>query len=274
MGLGMWYMQYMSEKRFFDSKNSKVLDIGSQNLLSAEAEDIVAFAKKHGYIGSLEYLSEEAKRISYFSIPRPGERTSYVSELFDLTDIEYHSFDICPALKTEIFELNFQSLPDKFKNYFDVVLNFGTTEHILNQYNAFKIMHEATKIGGRIFHQVPTMGWFNHGYVCYHSLFFQDIGQCNKYEVTDIWLNQAGVMSMEVLNLDVRPGDDPLLLTNEKNSMLNISNNIFPNYNINVLFTKNVDAEFKIPLELQTSHSAPDPKFKPEEGIALDSEHK
>ena len=64
---------------------------------------------------------------AHFS-PRPEENTTLFSEIADLAQIDYHAFDICPAPKTDIFDLNFDSLSQKHREHYDVVLNFGTTE--------------------------------------------------------------------------------------------------------------------------------------------------
>src|SRR5262245_41335888 len=100
MGMGMPYLEYLSERGHI-SRGSRLLDIGSQNLYLASVEAIRAFVEKHGTIYDQEAFLEAAGRVSYFSTSRPGERTSYVSELLDLTEIDYTSFDVCPALKTE-----------------------------------------------------------------------------------------------------------------------------------------------------------------------------
>src|SRR5205823_271847 len=96
-------------------------------------------------------------------------------EVTDLTSIEYNSFDVCPALKTEILDLNFESTPSKYHGYYDIVLNSGTTEHILNQWNCFEVMHDATRVGGVIYCQLPATGYLDHGYFTYTPLFFRDL---------------------------------------------------------------------------------------------------
>jgi hypothetical protein len=59
-----------------------------------------------------------------------------LSEITDLTNIEYDSIDVCPGLRnTEILDLNFDPLPKRMRDRYDVVFNFGTTEHIFNQWN-------------------------------------------------------------------------------------------------------------------------------------------
>src|SRR5882757_3329541 len=132
MGMGMALFDYLAEKRLI-KRGSRILDIGSQNLYNATAEAIRGFVEQFGRIDDEAKFTKEAERISYFSTPRPGERTAFIAELVDLVDIEYLGYDVCPSPGTEIFDLNVQRLPAERKNSFDVVFNFGTTEHVINQ---------------------------------------------------------------------------------------------------------------------------------------------
>jgi hypothetical protein len=54
--------------------------------------------------------------------------------------------------------LNHEPTPQKFVGDFDLVVNFGTTEHLLNQYNAFKVIHDATKVGG-VYSALSSLRW-------------------------------------------------------------------------------------------------------------------
>lgn len=251
MGLAMKNLEYLSNKGYLASPCCAILDIGSQNLYHATPEAIRAFVERHGTISDQRAFDEEARRISYFSWPRAGERTSYISELLDLTPFEYTSYDVCPALKTEIFDLNEEHLPAHYREHFDVVLNFGTTEHIINQMNSFRVMHDALKVGGIFFHQLPSVGWVDHGYFCYHDCFFDDLAKANDYEIVERWYTLAGQASLA--DQDIRDVEQPEIPRsgNCPQSLLTI-----PSFNLNVVLRKRVSRSFAVGLELATSHSA------------------
>ncbi|MDO8788022.1 MAG: TylF/MycF/NovP-related O-methyltransferase [Sulfuritalea sp.] len=244
-------LEYLSNMGYLANPRSAILDIGSQNLYHATPEAIRAFVERHGAIEDQHAFDEEAKRISYFSWPRPGERTSYISELLDLTPFEYTSYDVCPALKTEIFDLNEEHLPAHYREHFDVVLNFGTTEHIINQMNSFRVMHDALKVGGIFFHQLPSVGWVDHGYFCYHDCFFVDLAKANEYEIVERWYTLAGQASL--VDQDIRDVEQPEIPRsgNCPQGLLTI-----PSFNLNVILRKRVSRSFAVGLELATSHSA------------------
>lgn len=251
MGMGLAEIIYLSEKGHIP-QGGRILDIGSQNLYNAAPDAIERFVAKHGGIINAD-LRAEAERLHYYSTPRPGERTAYISELFDLTNIFYTSYDVCPALKTEIFDLNREVLPQHYRGSFDVVLNFGTTEHVLNQLNSFRVMHDAMKVGGVTYHQLPSTGWINHGYFAYHWTLFEDLIRANDYELLDWWYTPAGTASLDLSKQDFR---DPFKPMERSSAAIPEHQRVLISCNINVVLRKKRDRPFAVGLELATSHSA------------------
>ena len=137
MGMNIECMLYRQEMGYLTAEKNKLLDIGPQNVYFCTEQQIRTFARYQGAIVGDKVLNKEARRLEYFLTPRPEERTILFSEIADLTNIKYHAFDVCPAPKTELLDLNFDSLPERHREHYDVVMNFGTTEHIFNQWNCF-----------------------------------------------------------------------------------------------------------------------------------------
>lgn len=148
--------------------------------------------------------------------------------------------------------MNFDELAVKHRDRFDVVLNFGTTEHIFNQWNSFAIIHEAMKIDGILYCVLPASGYLDHGYYCYTPIFFKDLASANGYEIIDMFFAHAGENKLSQLNADVR--DDKNLLL--KNSVkLSETDDRIPSFNIHVVMQKKVDKPFTCGLEVATAHS-------------------
>ena len=248
MGMGMALFEYLAEKRLI-KRGSRILDIGSQNLYNATPETIRSFVEQFGRIEDETRFANEAKRISYFSTPRPGERTAFIAELLDLVDMEYLGYDVCPSPGTEIFDLNIQRLPEAKRNYFDIILNFGTTEHLINQLNAFEVMHDAMQLGGISYHQLPSVGWIDHGYFNYKGLFIDDLVKANDYEVVDKLFTTAGVSDFGALGVDVRDATKPLA-PHSATAPAQVLN-----FNLNYIIRKTVDAPFHVGLEIATTHA-------------------
>lgn len=66
---------------------------------------------------------------------------------------------------------------------FDLVINSGTAEHVFDQCQLFRTIHERTKPGGLMVHALPVSGWPDHGFFNYHPGLFQDLAAANGYEV-------------------------------------------------------------------------------------------
>jgi hypothetical protein len=255
MGIGMSDVEYIVDKGYLPAAGARLLDIGSQNIMNVAPAAVTKMARHFGNTLSERDLAKAAERLSYFSTPRPGEQTTYLSEIFDLTpNVFYTSYDVCPGLKTELFDLNTDDLPEHYHGSFDVVLNCGTTEHVTNQINSFKIIHEATKVDGIMLHQMPSVGWLNHGYYTYHPTFFDDLAQANDYEVVDRWYVAERVMTVDTDTIDVRSAYSPQVPRSQPTDGLLLNVQCL---NLNVVLRKRTGQPFRVKLELETSHAAP-----------------
>lgn len=257
--LGFRYLEYMSKKGYLGDGNISILDIGTQNLLFLEEERAVKFVSDMRSSPLASDDIEAIKRLCYFSTPRPGERTAYVSELLELTDIQYVSFDVAPGLSTEILDLNFETLPRKYKNYFDLVINCGTLEHIINQHNCLNTIHDALKVNGVWFDQPPSIGFMNHGYFNYNPLFYRDLSAANDYELIDLWFSPAGMYpklddGIPVIDYNTILDDNPADIDTEKNLPA-------MSYNLNAFMRKTKNERLRLPLEVRTAHAAPNEKI-------------
>jgi SAM-dependent methyltransferase len=252
MGMNLECMLYLQQKGLLTPEKKAILDIGPQNVYFCTTDQIMSFVLGQGGDITGDRFSNAAKKLEYFSTPRKGERTTFFSEIADLTGIEYKAFDVCPAPKTELLDLNFDRLPAKDRNYYDVVLNFGTTEHVFNQWNSFALMHEALKPGGVLYCVLPASGYLDHGYYCYTPLFFKDLAKANGYKMVDMFVAQAGESRLKALNMDMRR-ETQFLQSNS--ARLAPDEDRIWSYNIHVVMKKTTDSAFRCALEVATSHA-------------------
>jgi hypothetical protein len=103
--------------------------------------------------------------------------------LWNRLGVQYTSIDYFEAEFGIKMDLNKDDLPRNLVNTFDFVTNIGTTEHVANQYQAFKVIHEAMAVGGYAFHQVPFSGYVNHALIKYEPKFFAALVRANRYRV-------------------------------------------------------------------------------------------
>ncbi len=227
-----------------------ILDIGSSNLYQASAEELQRFAKRFGQ--ALEPAS--AATIAAGSAYGPGitRNESFVGELLETLGFRYLAFDIANGYRTQIFDLNDQALPNNLRGSFDTVLNFGTTEHVFNQLNSFRVIHDAVKVGGHIVHQLPAIGYIDHGYFCYTPRFFFDLAGHNEYELADFSF-EGPATGAELYGL-VRDYAAYFPALQELREKIPAESNCrVQDFLINIVLRKTKDLPLRLPMETSTS---------------------
>ena len=70
-----------------------------------------------------------------------------------------------------------------------LVTNFGTTEHVFNQYQVFNTIHKIVSAEGIMVHAVPISGNFQHGYFSYTPRFFAELAWANGYKILNMYIS-------------------------------------------------------------------------------------
>jgi hypothetical protein len=103
-------------------------------------------------------------------------------------------------------DLNKGRVPWRYRGAFDLAINAGTTEHVANQGNAFAAIHDLTRAGGLMVHQLPLSGRLSHGFFGYQPKFFHRMAKANDYEVAQLTLlPQAEIDVPEEFRVDGLP---------------------------------------------------------------------
>jgi SAM-dependent methyltransferase len=234
---------------------ANILDIGSSNLYSATTAELHGFLSQYGLIedSHINVFIERLARGSKFG-PDGVANESFVGELLERAGLKYLSFDIADGYKTQIFDLNRGILEERLRGAFDTVINFGTTEHVLNQLNAFRIIHDAVKPGGHIVHNLPCVGYIDHGFFAYTPRVFFDIAGYNDYELVYFEF-QKPTQGKELYSIvrDYRQYFPSLSTTLESAANTELGSFVASDISVLVVFRKKKDLHFCIPLELSTS---------------------
>jgi hypothetical protein len=109
-----------------------------------------------------------------------------IADAFRGSDFTYRCLDVAEGEEVINADLNFYVVPEEWRGRFDVVTNYGTSEHVGDQFNAFRVMHDFAKPGGTFIHHVPFAGYFNHGLYSYTPAFFVFLAQANGYEIDQL----------------------------------------------------------------------------------------
>jgi hypothetical protein len=108
--------------------------------------------------------------------------------LYEVLGLNYHCVDVDGRVGTLVLDLNFDRVPEEHLSHYGLVTNHGTSEHLINQYNVFKIMHDFAKPGGLIIHAVPFTVHLEHGFFNYQPNFFEALARYNSYETLGVWV--------------------------------------------------------------------------------------
>lgn len=162
-------------KQFGIRPGDAVLDIGTQELFCTE--DPAALNRFLCHFGAEPYGGEELQRMA---------DRAFAAKLFQRAGFSYKAVDIARYANTLQIDLNRGLLPFWHRRRYALVMNCGTTEHVLNQLNAFRLIHDACKVGGLMYHGVPMAGMFEHGLVSYSPKFFVQLVAANSYETVGL----------------------------------------------------------------------------------------
>lgn len=140
-----------------------------------------------------------------------GYGPPYFKNIFPELDIT--SFDMNGENDSETVNLS-HPIDTKYLKQYDVVTNFGTTEHVQNQYMCWKNIFDMTKLGGIIINEIPKKNhWPGHCKYYFDETTFESMKKDFKIlEVKDVIFDSQGPLIFCVM----KKINDKEFLTTEK----------------------------------------------------------
>lgn len=177
MGLGNAFLRDLIElKRGGALDNVRnVVEIGDQQL----ADSLITapeLAEAYRLFGCAKPPAFDTVGVENFTDRAPSARA-----FWQALGLDHASIDIDGG--TVPLDLNCDQVPAKLRGGFDLLINAGTTEHVANQGNAFGIIHDLVRPGGVMYHELPAVGYIDHGLVSYQPKFFTRLAFQNDYEI-------------------------------------------------------------------------------------------
>jgi hypothetical protein len=171
--------------RGYIPNGSSIIEIGAQQL----ADDFLACREELERVRQL-FGVEQLCHLPPPLVGRPADGrlkpldagAPWARDFWSWLGLRYAAIDIDDSPGSIPLDLNFDKVPSRSKGTYQLVTNFGTTEHVANQLNAFKVIHDLTAPGGVMLHNVPAQGMFNHGLVNYNPKFFWMLARSNGYK--------------------------------------------------------------------------------------------
>lgn len=179
MGLGppvLALYRQLKQLGAFEGIND-VMELGAQNVWCPKAGIVRSLFEAFGK------SPPPADMLERFATWKGSARELYVALGF-----EFHCIDVDPNFDSIRLDLNFDSCPPDHKGRYGFVTNHGTSEHLLNQYNFFKVMHDLTRPGGIMLHAVPFTVHLEHGFFNYQPNLFDALARYNGYQVHGVFV--------------------------------------------------------------------------------------
>jgi hypothetical protein len=165
-----------------------VMELGSQGVWCPERRLLTNLFTAFG-----RPVPEDAELAVYINSTGTGQASS--RHLHESLGFTYDCVDIDRNFGSLALDLNFDGVPDDYKGKYDLTTNHGTTEHIFNQYNAFKVMHDFTAPGGLMMHALPFTVHLEHGFFNYQPNLFDALARYNSYKTLGIWVGPDWTLS-------------------------------------------------------------------------------
>jgi hypothetical protein len=162
-----------------------VAEIGSQQLADSFLVRIDEVLRLGRLFGKTEELRLPAppqhSNIAHGNLVHLEESAPKARLFWEWLGFRYVSIDVEGSGVIEL-DLNFDKVPRVYRGCFDLVTNYGTTEHVANQLNAFQVIHDLARVGGVMVHHLPLQGMMDHGLVNYNPKFFWALARSNGYQ--------------------------------------------------------------------------------------------
>jgi hypothetical protein len=187
MGIGTWEFDVLLRlrKEGYIPDHASMIEIGAQQLANSALEDsdkIQDLAQSFGVTSAPSLPHPTESVVLHGGIEHLDSAAPPARGLWRWLGFDYAAIDIDESPESVALDLNFDNAPASAVGKYDLVTNFGTTEHIANQLNAFKVIHDLTKLGGVMWHTLPAQGMLNHGLINYNPKFFWMLARSNGYK--------------------------------------------------------------------------------------------
>lgn len=245
MALAQPHVQYLLEiarSNLFKKPKIKIMEFGEQNWFGDVPVMQIAGIAKFLNLPEERVAKIEQQIKDMIAEYEKGDVGQKNKILFQFAELYYnvlfnveahHAIDLHGTAKATRKDLNH---PLELKEKYDLVVNFGTGEHVFNQYMFHKNLHDVCEKDGFIIHSMPNQGCYDHGFYNFHPTFLFDLAAFNKYNI----------LGCTYVDLKQKPAQ-MVTIDRVKYVQMAIDGQLSNYSALFVIFQKTTDEEFVIP---------------------------
>tara|TARA_S200002703_G_scaffold159838_1_gene175040 strand:+ start:307 stop:906 length:600 start_codon:yes stop_codon:yes gene_type:complete len=118
-------------------------------------------------------------------------------QYYEKKDINHTSIDINGKDEALPYDLSRQIEKKRLRRC-NLITNFGTSEHVSDQYNCFLNIHNFCSVNGHMVSVVPSCGsWKDHCFYYYTTTFFESLSSLLNYDIRECYTINNGIYSKE-----------------------------------------------------------------------------
>lgn len=222
MGLTIADLKFILKKNKEYGFSGPVLTLGNQDIYATD-DDIRKWAKKYNI------ALNNPKKILYSTssdVPKVNKKASrYIHaktffEFLGIPEENYYDIDKFPFDKPKIIHDLQNPINPKFHNFFSLIIDSGTLEHIFDVKSVMENLVRVTNVGGYILQFIPAQNFLNHGFYQFSPTFFYDFYTSNGFEIIESYIVETRG-SYERFHLYIQEKDYTGLFFNPKNRLGN-----------------------------------------------------
>jgi hypothetical protein len=171
----------IAELRPLLGSSPSVIELGNQSF-TADTPTLQAIIEKYGNGAAGTVDVESLRRIQKLSYEAKLPETGNFYRALGFGS--YDAIDINSKFGSLVMDLNLDLRAHyNYRKRFELVTNSGTGEHLFNQYQVFKNVHDLCAPNGLMLHVMPFANWLNHGFFNYQPVLYADLAAANDYEL-------------------------------------------------------------------------------------------
>lgn len=190
MGLNSPALKYIISRAKKYNFKGPVLTYGNQDIY-ANIESLKSWSKEYklkpnNFTKVVSSTSSGLKDISNQSKTFVHAKTFF--NLLGIKDKDYYDVDKFNFDKPKILHDLEIPFSKKYKNFFNLIVDSGTLEHIFDIKSVMVNTVNITKLGGYVIHLIPTNNFLNHGFYQINPTFFYDFYTANGFKVVESYI--------------------------------------------------------------------------------------